>query len=87
MNAKDWWTTVTNCTKSSTPASNSIAVFSGNSNNTFGHMVYVEKVENGNVYFTEANWSGSTNGVLKSATISQFESRGPGSIYGYLILK
>lgn len=51
--------------------SDSIACFSGGS---YGHVIYVESVESGTVYYTEAN-VGGTDGVLKSSSALTFMAR------------
>ncbi len=75
--------------------SNSIAVWSKGEH---GHVAYVEYVNNGKVYFTEANvgtysekngnYGGGYDGYRKSKTISEFENRGGtiGKINGYIYL-
>ncbi len=78
------------------PISNSIACFSG------GHVVFVEEVCNGTVYFSEANYYSTgdsrrsngqyevppngTDGQIKSATISAFKTRSPGGYQGCIVL-
>ena len=57
--------------------SNSIACFGGGS---FGHVIYIELVKNGQVYYTEANANADNalsldDGLLKKSTISQFYAR------------
>ena len=96
-NAKEWYKegVILNewVSRSNKPQANSIAVFS--SPNTYGHVVFVEYVENGYVYFSEANYGSSNNGrfdigvdgVLKRQTISQFENRSPvNTLLGYICL-
>ncbi|MCI5137651.1 MAG: CHAP domain-containing protein, partial [Candidatus Electrothrix sp. AR1] len=83
-------------TMGSTIQDNSIAVWSGDSSNTFGHVAYVERVEGDTVYFNEANvetYNGSTfgggyDGYEKNRSISSFENRGTGigPILGYIYL-
>ncbi len=76
--------------------SNSIAVWGGDSANEHGHVAYVERVENGTVYFNEANvdtyngtnWGGGYDGYEKSLSINSFENRGTGigRILGYIYM-
>lgn len=62
------------------PKSNSIACFNGGS---FGHVIFVESVENGQVYYTESNARGTNpnghisneDGILKKETISGIKRR------------
>ena len=95
--------TVTNLTTGeelstgNTVRSNSIAVWSFG---TFGHVAFVENVENGRVYFTEANWSTYTDsnygggvdneGNQKNLSVADFETRnttsGTYNIAGYIYL-
>ena len=79
--------------KSNKPKANSIAVFG--SSGSRGHVVFVEYVEDGYVYFSEANCAPSNNGrfdigedgILKRQTIAQFESRSvSGPLKGYIWL-
>ena len=90
-----WYDRVCNpgITKSNTPRGNSIAVFG--SSGSRGHVVFVEYVEDGYVYFSEANCAPSNNGrfdigedgILKRQTIAQFESRSvTGPLKGYIWL-
>jgi surface antigen len=77
----------------------SIACFGPNYQSSLGHVVFVEKVENGLVYFTEANVDsgigdkkvGGNDGVLKCLTIEEFENLnkkwgGDPSLQGYIYL-
>lgn len=75
------------------PMENTIAVFGSAS--TAGHVVFIEYVEDGYVYFSEANYGSSNNndfdigqdGILKRQTISQFENRSPiNDFIGYIYL-
>lgn len=57
--------------------SDSIACFGGG---TYGHVIYIELVEKGNVYYTEANANAdnklsSDDGILKKTTVSKFTAR------------
>lgn len=73
--AKTWYTQATH--KGKSLRSDSIACFGGGN---FGHVIYIELVENGNVYYTEANANAdnrlsSDDGILKKSTVSQFMTR------------
>lgn len=67
--AKTWYTQAK--FKGKKLKSNSIACFNGGS---FGHVIYVESVENNTVYYTEAN-VGGIDGVLKSDSVTSFTSK------------
>lgn len=56
LNGAAWYSRITNGKKSSTPAANSIAVWGDGG---FGHVAYVEKVDNNCIYISEANWRGT----------------------------
>lgn len=88
-----------NLTLGSIVQPNSIAVWKGDKTNPNGHVAYVERVENGYVYFNEANVStycgascnwrgGGYDGAEKSLSEYQFEHRGTGvgTILGYIYL-
>ncbi len=94
-NAKTWYDRIDNpgIIKSNSPSPNSIAVFT--SPTTLGHVVFIEYVEDGYVYYSEANYGASNNGrfdigedgVLKRQTIAQFENRSPyNTLKGYINL-
>lgn len=93
LHGKYWWQYVTNCRKSSTPVSNSVAVL--DDGGTYGHVGYVEKVSGSTVYLTEANWPDandaldSEDGKVRIRTIEQMKKRGASNQYellGYLVL-
>ncbi len=78
-----------------TPKKNSIAVWS---NNSYGHVAYVEKVEGGNVTITESNWGKVTynyqnfeNGIQYYSgysTLSESSMRTRlGTLLGYIYLE
>jgi surface antigen len=70
----------------------SIACFSGPT--SYGHVIYVEEVKDGMVYFTEANVDGGvrdgqrspSDGVLKCLSIKEFELLNGNSLQGYIYL-
>ncbi len=73
--AKTWYAQAIH--KGTALKSDSIACFGGG---CYGHVIYIELVENGNVYYTEANANadnklGSDDGILKKSTVSQFTAR------------
>lgn len=93
--AQTWYSRVNNSGiyKDDEPGGNSIAVFGDPGSS--GHVVFVEYVEDGYVYFSEANCAPSDNGefdigedgILKRQTISQFENRSQtGDLQGYIHL-
>ena len=90
LDAKKWWDYVSNCRKSSTPVSNSIAVW--DDGGKYGHVGYVEKVSGSTIYLIEANWGPANNivdasdGKVKSFTTSTIKSRSGYNILGYLVL-
>ena len=66
------------------PRANSLAIFK---NGSYGHVVFVEKVENGIIYFNEANHhkSKAYDGALESQSISNFKNRaGAGNFSGFI---
>lgn len=90
-NAGSWYSSASSdfykTTSTQDPVTDSIACYSG-------HVVYVEEVCNGIVYFSEANWYSvgdsrrsngqyevppyGTDGQIKSASISSFKNRSSG---------
>lgn len=78
-NANTWYNTaiVNKIPTGKTPETNSIACFN---NGTYGHVIFVEYVDNSFVYYTEANANADNrmsadDGVLKKITIKAFTSR------------
>lgn len=89
LHGKYWWNYVTNCTKTSTPTSNSIAVW--DDGGEYGHVGYVEKVSGDTIYLTEANWPANnmvdaTDGQVKTFTTANIKNRSGYRILGYLVL-
>lgn len=69
--AKYWHQLVNNCKINTTLSSNCVAVTTqGGGGN--GHVVYVEYVDNNNVYYTQANSSSHKNGELVKTSRKQF---------------
>lgn len=76
--AKTWFDAAKH--KGREPKCDSIACFNGGK---FGHVIYAESVENGFVYYTEANAKGTNkngyisadDGTLKKQAVSAFKSR------------
>ncbi|QOR35990.1 CHAP domain-containing protein [Clostridium sp. 'deep sea'] len=74
--------------ESAAPVKNSIACFKGGN---YGHVVFVEEVENNLVYFTEANANNnsivdSTDGILKVKTVDEFKNHLGKKLQGYILL-
>ncbi len=63
------------------PVTNSICSCTGST--VHGHVIFVELVQGGTVYYTEAN-VGGTNGVVKSCAVSNFPPNR--TVKGYLVL-
>ncbi len=87
-----WYDKCTNCQKVYEPVSNSVAVWQDGG---YGHVAYVERVTNGKIYFTEANYpvrddaKDPSDGIVKEYTLSQFKTRGGSNQYklkGCLVL-
>lgn len=71
-----------------TPVRNSIAVYKGGSQG-YGHVLYIEAVENERVYFTEANYTKGRDGIYQTVKIVDFLGswRTPNfELLGYVIL-
>ena len=68
-------------TRAQGPIKNSIC--SCGANVTYGHVLFIEGVQDGYVYFTEANWSG-TDGALKRLALSSFADTR--NVIGYIVL-
>ena len=71
--------------------SNSVACFSYSGSKDdygkpYGHVVFVEEVKDGIVYFSEANFNPGKDGVLQSLSIEDFEKRSKNSLQGYIYL-
>ena len=85
-NATRWPDLVTNCTQSSKPVTHSIIVWKGTDEGAYtsGHVAFIEKIENGLIYFSEANWDKNpenenpeTDGKVKAMTERQILNRSP----------
>ncbi len=85
-NATRWPDLVTNCTQSSKPVTHSIIVWKGTDGGAYtsGHVAFIEKIENGLIYFSEANWDKNpenenpeTDGKVKAMTERQILNRSP----------
>lgn len=89
-NAVNWYNNI-DYPKSSTPRSDSIAVWSGN---TYGHVAYVERVDGDLVYINEANYNtykkgntgGGYDGIYKTLTSTTMKARGSYKLKGYIYL-
>ena len=78
-NANTWYQTAVSkkLSLSKSPVSDSIACFSGG---RYGHVIFIEAVESGTVYYTEANSNNDNklsadDGVLKKQSVSSFVKR------------
>jgi surface antigen len=99
-NGGQWWTNALETNKTAETniplghqiRPDSIACFSGPTN--AGHVVYVEDVKDGMVYFTEANVDGGigdeaispSDGVLQCLSIKDFELLSGNTLQGYIYL-
>lgn len=63
------------------PVKNSVC--SCGANQEYGHVLFIEGVQGGYVYFTEANW-GDTDGELKRLPLSTFADTR--NVIGYIVL-
>ncbi len=73
---------------SSTPITDSIAVFSGGSKG-YGHVIYIEAVRSDYTYYTEYNFNQSENGKLQRYSTSNFKNaKGSNfSLVGYIEIR
>ncbi|MEK7991545.1 MAG: GH25 family lysozyme [Thiotrichaceae bacterium] len=92
--AYKWYELVKDLPRGREIRSNSIAVFPGISIGSNGHVAFVERVENGIVFFTEANantyragqYGGGYDGYEKNSTVLDFENSN-GKVTGYIYLQ
>jgi len=104
--ANKWWTDnlyPKTLKRGSIPKSNSIVIWGGDFHkkngkykNPYGHVAFIEKVENGYVYFNEANvetfkntnFGGGYDGYVKKWTLEKFKKYRPysGKISGYIYI-
>jgi surface antigen len=66
------------------PVANCVASFA---HKECGHVVYVEKVDNGFVYFTEYNWNQNLNGRLQKIEIDRFPKLHGCKLNGYIVIR
>lgn len=96
-NAGNWYINIANLSKGQQMKANSIAVFRENgTTDGSGHVVFVEYIENGNVYYTEANvgdamddgiFNVEYDGVLKRMPVENFATSVTGqTLQGYIYL-
>jgi surface antigen len=95
-NGYEWLTAVntSNCTvkkltdyPSAAPARDSIAVFK-KKQLADGHVLYIEQVENNNIYFTEANYNAGKDGIYQVLPVTSFPTRSSTSdLLGYIYLR
>ena len=74
-NGCDWYNHVIvapGVTKVSSPVGNAIGCFNGPT--AYGHVVFIEYIADGYVYYTESN-AGGTDGIVKRRAINDFTSR------------
>lgn len=64
---------------SHTPVANSVC--SCNTSSVYGHVLFIEAVEDGYVYFTEDNWA-ADDPALRRMTVSEFTSNR--QVIGYI---
>jgi surface antigen len=89
-NGGDWYSKVitnSHVTKrpaSAGPVTDCIASFAHES---CGHVVFVECVKNGFVYFTEYNWNQSQNGKLQKASVKDFTTLHGCKLNGYIVIR
>lgn len=87
-NGGEWYDTivvgngVSKRSKSLDPVSKSIASFS---DTRAGHVVFIEQVSGGNVYFTEGN-GGGADGEVQVKTIDSFKTLWGKKLNGYIVL-
>jgi len=90
-NGCDWYKKVvtnahvTKRAASQGPVVDSIASFS---HNTCGHVVYIEAIRDGYVYFTEYNWNQNMNGKLQKVAENKFATmRSNCTLNGYIVIR
>jgi surface antigen len=90
-NACRWYDTIatTNPKVTKYPASkgpivDSVAVFA---HGTYGHVVYVEAIRDGYVYFTEWNWNQNMNGKLQKVSIKSFSALHGCKLLGSIVVR
>jgi len=66
------------------PITDSIASFA---HNTWGHVVYIECVKDGFVYFTEYNWKQAMNGRLQKISVDGFKTLHGCTLNGYIVIR
>jgi Surface antigen len=90
-NGGDWYNKivtdgkhVTKRAASLAPLTDSIASFA---HKDCGHVVFVECVKDGEVYFTEYNWDQTQNGKVQSCAVKDFPSLHGCKLNGYIIIR
>ena len=87
---KDWYDYCdlerSGVTQSPVPVTNSVCSCKKTNGRREGHVIFVELVKDGVVYYTEANVKG-TDGIVKTCPLSEFPSRdGWDKVFGYIVL-
>ena len=89
-NASTWYGKAKASSHTRTPKADSIACFAQDSKKRgYGHVVYIEGVSGDTIYYTEGGQGyakNGTQGVVKQAKRSDFESKLFGSFQGYIDL-
>lgn len=89
-NGGDWFAKVqcnahvTKRPASAGPVTDCIASFA---HSTWGHVVFVECVKDGFVYFTEYNWNQFQNGKLQSCSVKDFSTLHGCKLNGYIVIR
>jgi surface antigen len=89
-NGGDWYSKIKTTSKvtklppTSAPVTDSIASFA---HGECGHVVFIEAVRPGWVYFTEYNWDQSKNGKLQKASVKDFTTLHGCKLNGYIVIR
>ena len=84
QNGNQWYANVSGGYKAKYPASHTPvanSVCSCNTSSVYGHVLFIEAVEDGYVYFTEDNWA-ADDPALRRMTVSEFTSNR--QVIGYI---
>ncbi len=89
-NGGDWYSKIKTTSKvtklppTSAPVTDSIASFA---HGECGHVVFIEAVRPGWVYFTEYNWDQSKNGKLQKCAVKDLPTLHGCKLNGYIIIR
>lgn len=89
-NGGDWYDKIITTDKvtkrpaAETPVTDSVASFA---HNTWGHVVFIECVKDGFVYFTEYNWKLAQNGRLQKIPVGEFPTLHGCKLNGYIVIR